>query len=864
MASSDVDARRTAPRAADLGAWYLAGGAGTDPACLPEEELAALAEGSRSEPAPAEREHLLGCPRCASLLGSYRSVAVVNALPDSWNVRLEGLTPPSPPERDRFPYQVLGRVNLERLCFEACDDEDAWQEHPVCIRVNLVIDPDVDALGLTLLEVPEKFEQISLRTPGGWEALEQAEPEGTYEIFRQLSDYLVNGEHATYPLKSLLDYVEAGLLELVFRIACREEVPQPAGGKGDGGDDAFLLTSLGAVESGRDYGLPSGLHVDRYINVGELCHAERSLHAVAASFNARFREVAFDAVVANGWAMATIGRRLAALRAEHTGCGRIADVMFEGYSPLLPVEDIRPGSRVLLLVDVVLTGGLVRSLEEAIGAAGAEVVARGCLVHPGRQPEECHPGLRALFRLRLDLRKPGDCPRCGVLEQRAFNPFSSSMTARAPGARSPSEFLLYDQNALAFWEKVNEADAYEYHRVERDCHYMAFVDTAKLLKDPQVGPAVVEQLRDVLAENDVVPGIIVVPNRLRAKLLARALSDAFGPGRDAVTVLVASGRGDRWQLPPGDEEKLASQTVLLLDSAAGHGKTLDLLALLASRAGARNIAAAVLLSRLTDGCERAFAARLSGGFYSLFRLPIRPVVIHGTSRDLCPFCQRRDAVHKAALESRLEAIRRLDASLSRARQPAQPPPARLSEEAQRDEQPSLFPSEAPSFLETCKRKVASGVALHSFYAAMTNGMAAMKLPELTSEAIPHENRAAMLEHLPSGVVEWSRGALEQDLERCLATVTDRALWRATAEVLARERHARWIHYLDAFLTRAARLKKAPTQTFWNSMACNAYLVARRDPAGKHELREQLEQLLYAYRGTTTAEGLKQMLEAVGS
>ncbi len=859
MSGSDVGARQAAPRPADLGAWYLAGGAGADPACLPEEELAALGEGSTTEVAPAEREHLSGCPRCASLLAAYRGVHVAKTMPDSWYVLLEGLAPPRPAERDRFPYQALGRVNLERLRFEPCD-EDAWQEKPNCIRVNLVVDPEVDLFDLTLLEVPERFERVSVKTPRGWESLEKSEPEGTYQISRALFGYLVEEGQATYPLESLLDYVAAGVLEVTFRdaCACREgDVDADAGGD----DDASLLTALGAVESGFDYELPSGIHTDRFVNVGKLCHAEGSLHAVAAVFNALFRDVAFDVVVTNGWAMATIGRRLAALRSAHAESGPIADVMFEGYSRPVPVEDVRPGSRVLLLVDVVVTGGLVRGLEEAVKAAGAEVVARGCLLDPGCRLGGPHPGLRALCRLRLRLQKPGECPRCGVLERRAFNPFASCMTARAPGARSPSEFLQYDGNALAFWEKVNEADAYEYHRVEGDSHYTAFVDTAKLLKHPEVGPAVVEQLRDLLAEHHVAPGAILAPNRLRAKLLARALAIAFGAGRSEVPVLVASRRASRWQLPPGDEEKLASRAVLLLDSAAGHGKTLDLLALLASRARARSVSAAVLLSRLTDGCERAFSARLDGGFYSLFRLPIRPVVIHGTSRELCPFCQRRAAVHDAALDSRLEAIRRLDAWLSRAGRPARPP-ARPTEEVPREEQQTLFPPEPPSFLETCSRKVASGVALHSLYAAMTNGMAAMKLPELTNEAIPHENRAAMLEHLPPGVVEWSRAALEQDLERCLATVKNRSVWQATADVLARERQSRWIYYLDSFLTRVARQNKAPARTFWNSMVCDAYLVACRDPELGREMREQLERLLEAYRGTTIAIGLEQMLDAV--
>ena len=860
MTGNDVGARRAAPRLADLGAWYLEGGAGADPACLPEEGLAALGERDRSELTPAEREHIHGCPRCASILGSYRSVHVMKAMPESWHVRLEGLGPPGSAEGDRFPYQALGRVNLERLCFEPCD-EDAWIENLNCIRVNLVIDPEVDVFGLTLIDVPEGFRQVSVKSPRGWEPLEATEPEGAYQIIRALSDYITEGDQATYPLESLLDYVAAGLLEVAFRAGSTADAQHAAGA--DRTDDAFLLTAFGALESGFDYELPSGLHADRFVNVGRLCYAECSLHAVAAALNALFRDVAFDAVVTNGWAMATIGRRLAALRSAHARCGTITDVMFEGYSRPVAVEDVRPGSRVLLLVDVAVTGRLVRSLEEAIRRAGAEVVALGCLLDPGDRPGEPHPGLRALWRLQLDLRDPADCPRCGVLEPRAFNPFASCMTARAPGARSPSEFLAYDPNALAFWEKVNEADAYEYHRVEGDSHYTAFVDTAKLLKHPVVGPAVVEQLRDLLAEHHIAPGVIVAPNRNRAKMLAHALATAFAADRDAVPVLIASRREGRWRLAPGDEARLTSRSVLLVDSAAGHGKTLDLLSLLASRAHARSVSAAVLLSRLTDGCERAFSARLDGGFCSLFRLPIRPVVIHGTSRELCPVCQRRAAVHNAALDSRLEAIRRLDAWLSRGRRPA-PRSDQPTEVPPRVEQPTLFPPESPSFLETCSRKVASGVALHSLYAAMTNGMAAMKLPELTNEAIPHENRAAMLEHLPPGVVEWSRGALEQDLERCLATVKNRSVWRATADVLARERQAGWVYYLDTFLTRAVRQNKAPTQTFWNSMVCNAYLVAHRDPDLGREMREQLQRLRRAYGEATIVEGLEQMLEAVGS
>jgi hypothetical protein len=83
-------------------------------------------------------------------------------------------------------------------------------------------------------------------------------------------------------------------------------------------------------------------------------------------------------------------------------------------------------------------------------------------------------------------------------------------------------------------------------------------------------------------------------------------------------------------------------------------------------------------------------------------------------------------------------------------------------------------------------------------------------------------------------------------------------------VLARERQTQWVHYLSSFLVRATRQKKEPTQTFWNSMICNTYLVAQRDPERRQELREQLGHLAHVYRGSTVADGLKQMLEAAES
>ena len=292
---------------------------------------------------------------------SYRSVRLIDDLPERWHVRLEGIKLSEVTDGDAS-CQTLGRISLETRRFDLCEEE-SWQPNALAVRVNLVIDPAVDHFSLTLLEVPDRFKSVAVKTPSGWESFEPAHPYGTFELWKALSAYCLP-EEGTYPLTSVLDYFEAGLLEFAFATCTSEMKAENL----DDGLDAFLLDSLGAVEADYDYDLPCGLHAATHINAGKLCHSEGALHAVASALNTLFRDVTFDTVVVHGWAMATVARRLATLRSEQAGLGPIGEILFEGYSPPLPVEDLRPGSQVLLLVDVVVSGRLLQDLQQAVRA----------------------------------------------------------------------------------------------------------------------------------------------------------------------------------------------------------------------------------------------------------------------------------------------------------------------------------------------------------------------------------------------------------------------------------------------------------------------------------------------------------------
>src|SRR5207302_7088300 len=104
------------------------------------------------------------------------------------------------------------------------------------------------------------------------------------------------------------------------------------------------------------------------------------LSRVATAFHHLFEDVQFDTIVTNGWAMATIARRLAVQRTATPLSDAIADVICEGYDQPTLTEDILPGSKVLILVDVKVTGTLVARLQDVVQRAEAQVVAAGALV----------------------------------------------------------------------------------------------------------------------------------------------------------------------------------------------------------------------------------------------------------------------------------------------------------------------------------------------------------------------------------------------------------------------------------------------------------------------------------------------------
>jgi len=840
-----------------LGTAFLLMEHGPSGNCLPQGRMRELAADPDSID-PTTWHHFGQCERCSHTFRAFRGLRCIELLPPAWRVALksDGLAPPD----SDLEWQYFGYVSLESGAVRWCDEDD-WLYSPLELRITVVVDKPADFVGLTVADVPSAITGAVLLVSDHRTLLDRDDALDILQAMESLTALMDEDdldEAGDAFIASLFD----GQVSLEFAVATE------SGGGKTSVASAILreLAETGAIERDFDYELPSGLHCDAHVNVGRLCRSEETLQRVAAAFDGLFADCVFDTILTNGWAMATIARRISALRA-HRG-DFIDDVICDGYHQLLLAGDILPESRVLVLIDVHVTGALVERLQESVRSAGATVAGIGCLVEALWSGSQRRDQLRSLCAIGMDIVDPtnGSCRRCGVLSPRVFNPVSQCMTQRAPHPRSPSEFLAENAEAREFWRLVDLARAYEHHRKEENTHYIAFVDTRKMLEHEEVGPTIVRRLSERIS-NTMRPEVLLVPNRVRGQILAKLLASSLSSPSEVVRVIAArrmQRRGEQifcsrpWFIRPDDLDLISGRRVLVVDAAAGHGTTIDRLAQLAVTCGATSVGAAVVISRLTETCEQAFAARLPAGFAWLYHLPIRPVLIRGENDNLCPICQRRAALEQVAEASGVDAIQRWTQHLKRRGRRSVP-----STQSNRDRevQLALFPI-GEQFFESCRESVASGVTLHALNAAMTNGMAPLTLPELFNSRIPTRSRTAMVENLPQGVVEWSGEVLADDLREFLHKGTAPNVWRASAEVLVKDGANDWMLQVDELLGRLHQQKARTSATFWNHLACTAYIAVTQNPTLTHAVRERLSQFAKTSTGTTDTEGVRRVLDAL--
>jgi len=187
-----------------------------------------------------------------------------------------------------------------------------------------------------------------------------------------------------------------------------------------------MLETTGAVQRGH-FRLASGLHSDLYAQKFRVLERPQLARDLGAAMAEAF-DCAFDVVASPAVGAVILGFTTAlAADARFIFTERVGGSM--AFRRDFVVE---PGERVLVVEDVVTTGGSVKEVLDLLGQTEARVVGVGALIdrtNRGSAPDFGVP-LRALLRLDAPAWEEADCPLCSA--GRPFTEPGSGRTAARP------------------------------------------------------------------------------------------------------------------------------------------------------------------------------------------------------------------------------------------------------------------------------------------------------------------------------------------------------------------------------------------------------------------------------------------------
>lgn len=155
--------------------------------------------------------------------------------------------------------------------------------------------------------------------------------------------------------------------------------------------------------------LSSGLHSNQYLQCALLLQYPHDAEQVGRKLAQLFQDQPIDRVVGPALGGVIIAHEVA--RALHVPC--CFTERKEGKMQLRRGFEIKPKERVLIIEDVVTTGGSVREVIEIVEGLHAEIVGIGSIFNRGNQSNPFGDiPYRALKTLDIENLDPAECPLC--------------------------------------------------------------------------------------------------------------------------------------------------------------------------------------------------------------------------------------------------------------------------------------------------------------------------------------------------------------------------------------------------------------------------------------------------------------------
>lgn len=175
--------------------------------------------------------------------------------------------------------------------------------------------------------------------------------------------------------------------------------------------DADVLASLkraGAILHGH-FQLTSGRHSDTYVQCARVLEDPALTTRLAEAMAASVGDLEIDMVAAPAVGGIIIGFAVA----QALGVKFIFSEREQGAMTFRRSFTVRPGERVLVVEDVVTTGGSVAEVIDLVRAAGGTVAAVTSIIDRGGE-KAFDAEYRPLLRLEVESMEPPECPQCAA------------------------------------------------------------------------------------------------------------------------------------------------------------------------------------------------------------------------------------------------------------------------------------------------------------------------------------------------------------------------------------------------------------------------------------------------------------------